>query len=158
LIQEEVDRARSALGLESLPTFILHRDDTTTSVSAFAEALVNEVERGRIQAFGVSNWTFERFRELQSALGTDTSRLTAFSNQFSLAEMVTPTWPGCLSMTPRETTALHGDGVTALAWASLAEAYFAGRDRPSWMSERNQTRRDRAQALAQERETTPTAI
>jgi len=158
LVQEEVDKARSALGVETLPTFILHRDDVNISVSAFAEALLNEVDCGRIQAFGVSNWTFERFRELQAALGADASRLTAFSNQFSLAEMVTPTWPGCLSMTTEELASLRTDRITALAWASLAEGYFAGRDRPSWISDRNKDRRSRAEELAQERGTTPTAI
>jgi len=158
LIQDEVDRARSALGLETLPTFILHRDDTTTSVDQFGEALLNEVDRGRIQAFGVSNWSFERFRDLQAALGAKASSLTAFSNQFSLAEMVKPTWPGCLSMTMEEIASLQRDGVTPLAWASLAEGFFAGRDRPSWTSERNQMRRSRAQELADEQAATPTAI
>ena len=36
LVRAEVDKARSALGLETLPVFILHRDDATVSVSAFA--------------------------------------------------------------------------------------------------------------------------
>ena len=158
LVHAEVDKARSALGLDTLPVFILHRDDATVSVSAFAEALLTEIEEGRIQAFGVSNWTLERFRALQGELGPDASRLTAFSNQFSLAEMVTPTWPGCLSMTAQEIDSLEGNGVTALAWASLAEGYFAGREHPSWASERNQEKRTRARELAQGRGTTPTAV
>ena len=91
-------------------------------------------------------------------MGADASRVTAFSNQFALAEMVTPTWPGCLSMTAEEIVSLERDGVSALAWASLAEGYFAGRDRPSWTSERNQEKRTRARELAQERGTTATAI
>ena len=158
LVRAEVDKARSVLGLDTLPVFILHRDDPTVSVAAFAEALLAETEQGRIQAFGVSNWTIGRFRALQAELGPGTSRLTAFSNQFSLAEMVTPTWPGCLSMTAHEIVSLGGSDVIALAWASLAEGYFAGRDRPSWAGERNQERRARARELAQERGTTPTAV
>jgi aryl-alcohol dehydrogenase-like predicted oxidoreductase len=158
LVYAEVERARSALGVDALPVFILHRDDPTVSVSAFAEALLTEVGQGRIQAFGVSNWTLGRFRALHTELGSDASRLTAFSNQFSLAEMVTPTWPGCLSMTAQEIVSLERDGVTALAWASLAEGFFAGRDRPSWAGERNQERRARARELAEERGTTPTAV
>src|SRR5262249_28595489 len=122
------------------------------------EALLDEVAQGRIRAFGVSNWTLDRFRELRATLGVDASCLTAFSNQFSLAEMVTPTWPGCLSMTTEEIVALESDRVTALAWAGLAEGYFAGRDRPSWTSERNQQRRSRAREVAEERGTTPTAV
>jgi len=45
--------------------------------------------------------------------------------------MLTPTWPGCFSMATAEIASLDRDGVTALAWASLAEGYFAGRDTPS---------------------------
>ena len=72
--------------------------------------------------------------------------------------MVAPPWPGCLSMTLDEISSLDSDGVTALAWSSLAEGYFAGRDGPSWTSEENEQRRRRAAQLAQERATTATAV
>ncbi len=158
LVREEVDKARSALGLDTLDVFILHRDDASVAVADFGAALLAEVGRASIRSFGVSNWTLERFHELAAELGGDASHLTAFSNQFSLAEMVTPTWPGCLSMTKEEIASLDRDGVTALAWASLAEGYFAGRDTPSWTSERNEGRRTRAGQLAEERGTTATAV
>jgi len=158
LVRAEVDEARSALGLDTLDVFILHRDDAGVAVGEFGAALLAEVERGSIRAFGVSNWTVARYEELAAELGADARHLSAFSNQFSLAEMVTPTWPGCLSMTAAEIASLDRDGVAALAWASLAEGYFAGRDRPSWTSERNEERRERAGELAAKRGTTATAV
>lgn len=158
LVPSEVDKAREDIGVDRLDVFILHRDDETVPVESFAEALQGEIARGSIGSFGVSNWRFERFTELARALGTDRSKLTVFSNHFSLATMVTPTWPGCLAMGRGEIDALAGTGTTVLAWASLAAGYFAGRDAPSWDSEENAARRERAEELAAEKGTTATGI
>jgi aryl-alcohol dehydrogenase-like predicted oxidoreductase len=147
-VQDEVDRARAALGVDLLDSFTLHRDDVKVPVEAFAEALLAQVERGSISSFGVSNWTFARFEELQGALGVDAAKLAIFSNHFSLGEMVVPTWPGTLAMTQDELSALDGAGVTAIAWAALAGGFFAGVDDPSWGGEANLARRARAQELA----------
>lgn len=158
LVPSEVDKAREDIGVDRLDVFILHRDDQTVPVEAFAEALQGEVARGSIGSFGVSNWRLDRFDELARALGKDRSKLTVLSNHFSLATMVTPTWPGCLAMDRAEIDALGGTGTTVLAWASLAAGYFAGRDSPSWESEENAARRARAEVAAAERGTTATGI
>jgi hypothetical protein len=42
-------------------------------------------------------------------------RLVAFSNHFSLGEMVTPTWPGCLAMTKADMSGLAEGGIQAPA-------------------------------------------
>ena len=74
LVHTEVEKARSALGLESLPVFILHRDDATVSVSALRRGLA---DRGRARhGFKPSEsptGRFERFRALQAELGADAS-------------------------------------------------------------------------------------
>jgi aryl-alcohol dehydrogenase-like predicted oxidoreductase len=147
-VNAEVERARAALGVDRLDSFTLHRDDTQIPVEAFAEVLLAQVEQGRIAAFGVSNWTFARFVELLSALGIDAGKLAIFSNHFSLAEMVVPTWPGTLAMSEDELAALDAAGVTAIAWAALAGGFFAGRDQPSWAAAANLERRTRAEELA----------
>src|SRR5262245_11850386 len=93
LVTSEVDRSRSLLDADFLDVFILHRDDLSVPVSDWAEALLAEVQAGRIGAFGVSNWTVPRARELRAHLndgGAD--GLRAFSNHFSLAEMVSAPW------------------------------------------------------------------
>jgi aryl-alcohol dehydrogenase-like predicted oxidoreductase len=158
LVAEEVEIARTNLGIEELDVFVLHRDDAAVPVDAWAERLLVEVERGRIGAFGVSNWTVERFRELESALGDDRERLTVFSNHFSLGTMVSAPWPGCLAMTKDEAGELANDGTLVLAWASLAAGYFAGRDTPDWQSPQNEGRRRCAEALAADRGTSATAV
>jgi aryl-alcohol dehydrogenase-like predicted oxidoreductase len=158
LVAEEVEIARTRLGVDSLDVFALHRDDTSVPVAAWAEHLLAEVESGRIDAFGVSNWTVERFCELQDALGDDRTRLTVFSNQFSLGPMITAPWPGCLAMTSDEAADLAADGTLVLAWASLAAGYFAHRDVPGWESPQNEARRRRAEELAADRGTSATAV
>ena len=150
LVAAEVDKARGLLGVDRLDVFILHRDDLSYPVSAWADALLAQVEAGTIGDFGVSNWTVERTRELRAhldAIGAD--HLRAFSNHFSLAQMVSPPWPGCLAMSPEDLRAVGELDVSMLAWSSLATGFFAGRDTPHWDSPENRSRRDRAMRLAE---------
>ena len=147
-VTAEVERARMLLGADTLDSFTLHRDDLEIPVESFAEVLLAQVDRGAIASFGVSNWTYARFDELHAALGVDASRLAIFSNHFSLAEMLIPTWPGTLAMSQGELAALERVGVVAIAWASLAGGFFAGREAPSWEGDDNIARRQRARDVA----------
>lgn len=155
-VGEEVDRARALLGVERLDVFLLHRDDPALPVAAWADALLEQVAAGTIAAFGVSNWTVERLRALHGEVGG--AALHAFSNHFSLAELVAPPWPDCLAMTAPELRDVGQLGVSVIAWSSLATGFFAGRDVASWDSPRNRERRERARDLAGELGTTPTAV
>jgi len=148
-VPAEIERIRRDVGVDRLDVFLLHRDDLAFPVEAFADALLAEVSAGRLDAFGVSNWTIERTRELAAYVdGVAPGRLVAFSNHFSLAEMVEAPWPGCLAVTHDEIDELGRLGLRMLAWSSLGTGYFAGRNAPSWESEENDGRRDRARELA----------
>jgi aryl-alcohol dehydrogenase-like predicted oxidoreductase len=109
----------------------------------WADALQAQVRAGAIGGFGVSNWTLPRVRELHAHVGAG----LVLSNHFSLAEMVSPPWPGCLALAPEDLDALAPD-ITVIAWSSLATGYFAGRDVASWDSPANRERRERAGVLA----------
>jgi aryl-alcohol dehydrogenase-like predicted oxidoreductase len=159
LVTAEVDEARALLGVDRLDVFILHRDDLAYPVSAWADALLAEVDAGRIGDFGVSNWTVERLRELRAHLdATGRDHLRAFSNHFSLARMITPPWPGCLALSTDDVRAIGDLGVSMLAWSSLATGWFAGRDTPHWDNAENRARRARAADLAERRGTSAPAI
>lgn len=148
LVGAEVEQARRLLGVDRIDVFVLHRDDPAIAVSTFAEALLEQVAHDRIGGFGVSNWTVARLRELRDYLdGIGADHLVAFSNHFSLAEMVSPPWPGCLAVSKNELLGLADVGVELLAWSSLATGFFAGRDVPSWDSPMNRARRERATEL-----------
>jgi aryl-alcohol dehydrogenase-like predicted oxidoreductase len=149
LVATEVDAARTLLGVDRIDVFILHRDDLSYPVSAWAEALLAEVDAGRIGDFGVSNWTVERARELRSHLDTiGSDRLSAFSNHFSLARMISPPWPGCLALSREDLQTLGDLDVSVLAWSSLATGYFAGHDTSHWDDPENRARRERAARVA----------
>jgi len=156
LVAAEVDRARELLGVDRLDVFVLHRDDPSLPVAAWADALLEQVAAGTIGAFGVSNWTVARLRDLHREVGNGALRV--FSNHFSLATMVSPPWPDCLAVTTDELASLAGLDLVAVTWSSLATGFFAGRDVPSWSSAANRARRERVRDLAGELDTTPTAV
>jgi aryl-alcohol dehydrogenase-like predicted oxidoreductase len=159
LVGSEVDTARQLLGVDRIDVFILHRDDRSLPVAAWADALLEQVAAGRIGAFGVSNWTVARLRELRGHLETiGEGGLVAFSNHFSLAEMVSAPWPGCLAVSKEDLLALADADVAVLAWSSLATGYFAGRETASWDSPGNRARRERASALAEQLGTSAAAV
>ena len=155
----ELDKARRLLGVDRIDVFVLHRDDPSLPVAAFADALLEQVAAERIGGFGVSNWTVSRLRELQRYLdhvGED--GLVVFSNHFSLAEMVAEPWPGCLAVDKEDLLALADTDLLILAWSSLATGFFAGRDPASWDSPGNRARRQRATELAEELGTSTAAV
>jgi aryl-alcohol dehydrogenase-like predicted oxidoreductase len=159
LVSSELDKARGLLGLDRIDVFVLHRDDPSLPVDAFADALLEQVAAGTIGGFGVSNWTVPRLRELQMHLdrvGED--GLVVFSNHFSLAEMVAEPWPGCLAVDKQDLIALADTDLLILAWSSLATGFFAGSDPVSWDSPGNRARRERATELAEELGTSAAAI
>ena len=159
LVSSELDKARGLLGVEQIDVFILHRDDPSLPVAAWADALLEQVAAEKIGGFGVSNWTVPRLRELQKHLDqVGEAGLVAFSNHFSLAEMVAEPWPGCLAVDKEELQALADTDLLILAWSSLATGFFAGRDPASWDSPGNRARRERATELADELGTSAAAI
>jgi len=159
LVSSELDKALGLLGLHRIDVFVLHRDDASLPVAAFADALLEQVTAGKIGGFGVSNWTVPRLRELQRYLDQAGEQgLAVFSNHFSLAEMVAEPWPGCLAVDKQDLLALADTDLLILAWSSLATGFFAGHDPASWDSPGNRARRERATELAEELGTSTPAI
>ena len=112
--------ARSARGRQGA----LRPSDSTGSLSsasiattrqspstAFAEALSSKSRAAGSPGSGSPTGRLSRSRALHADLNGHGDRFVAFSNHFSLGEMVTPTWPGCLSMTKADIAALAEDGV-----------------------------------------------
>ncbi len=159
LVGPEVERALSLLGVDYVDVFVLHRDDPDQPVAAFADALLEQVAEKRIGSFGVSNWTVPRVRELRAYVdGNGEDHLAVFSNHFSLAEMASAPWPGCLAVSKEELGAIADLNVELHAWSSLAIGFFAGRDVPSWNTDANRARRQRAGELGERLGTSASAI
>ena len=152
--------------------YLLHRDDPSVPVGPIVEVLNEHASKGRIRAFGASNWTHERIEEANEyARENDLQPFVASSINFSLAEQVKEPWPGCVSIggvrgrAAREWYARSG--MPLFAWSSLAGGFFSGRfsrdnidsfeeglDRvcaEAYGHEENFERLDRVRLLAQEK-------
>ena len=151
--------------------YFLHRDDPDVPVGEFVDAMDAEVQAGRIRGpFGGSNWTMERMdAAIDYARKNGKQVPSVLSNNFALAEMLVPIWPGCVSSS--DATWRHWlteRQVTNFAWSSQARGFFterAGRDKAddeafvrTWYSDENFARRDRAAALAAKRGCSPIHI
>jgi aryl-alcohol dehydrogenase-like predicted oxidoreductase len=81
---------------------------------------------------------------------------TVLSDQFSLARMVTPTYPGTVGAnTPSFRAWLAAHDLVNFAWSSQAAGFFAGLPddgflAEAWYSDDNLERRRRAEAIAEE--------
>ncbi|MFI0845970.1 aldo/keto reductase [Mesorhizobium sp. IMUNJ 23232] len=161
MIGKQLSQSLDRLRTDHVDIYFMHRDNIDVPVGEFVDAMDREVKAGRIRGpFGGSNWTMERMDEaIAYAERTGKQKPGALSNNFSLAEMLEPIWPGCVtSSTDAWKAWLKARQMPNFAWSSQGRGFFterAGRDRRDdeelvrvWYSERNFGRRDRAIELA----------
>ncbi|MDX3924296.1 MAG: aldo/keto reductase [Shinella sp.] len=160
-IARQLDQSLDRLKTDYVDVYFMHRDNPAVPVGEFVDAMDAEARRGRIRGiFGGSNWTRERMDEA-IAYAARNGRMApgALSNNFSLAEMRDPIWPGCVAASDEEWKRwLAERQIPNFAWSSQGRGFFterAGRDRYDdeeivrcWYSERNFERRDRVIELA----------
>jgi predicted dehydrogenase/aryl-alcohol dehydrogenase-like predicted oxidoreductase len=157
-LTESLDRLKT----DHVDVYFMHRDNEDVPVGEFVDAMDAEVRAGRIRGpFGGSNWSRERLdAAIRYAEANGRIAPSAMSNNFSLAEMISPVWDGCVAASDdgwQEWLKAHQ--VTNFAWSSQGRGFFtdhAGRDKLDneelvrcWYSERNFGRRDRAIELAE---------
>lgn len=165
LIGPQLSESLDRLQTEYLDVYFLHRDNPEVPVDEFVDALDREVRAGRIRAFGGSNWGLPRVAKANAyAARAQRKPFTVVSNQFSLAEMLEPAWPGCVSSgTQKDIGWLERNDVTLFAWSSLARGFFSEQSDPQrrtdaelvrcWYSDANFARKKRAQDLAKKYKT-----
>ena len=161
VIGAQLTQSLDRLKTDYIDVYFMHRDNPDVPVGEFVDAMDAEVKAGRIRGpFGGSNWTRKRMGEaIAYAERTGKQKPGALSNNFSLAEMLSPIWPGCITSSTDEWKAwLAARQMPNFAWSSQGRGFFtnrAGRDKRDneelvrvWYSERNFERRDRAIELA----------
>jgi predicted dehydrogenase/aryl-alcohol dehydrogenase-like predicted oxidoreductase len=162
VIGKQLDQSLDRLQTDHVDVYFMHRDNPDVPVGEFVDAMDREVKAGRIRGpFGGSNWTMARMDEaIAYAERTGKQKPGALSNNFSLAEMLVPIWPGCVTASTDEWKAwLAARQMPNFAWSSQARGFFTDRARRDkrdneemvrvWYSEQNFQRRDRAIELAQ---------
>jgi aryl-alcohol dehydrogenase-like predicted oxidoreductase len=163
-IAADLDRSFTALGVDAVDLYILHRDDPTQPVGPIVEALNGHRVEGRMQTFGASNWTEARLDEAQAyAAARSLESFSCSSPQLSLAVPAVEPWPGCVSIhSPASIDWYSRTQLTVFAWSSQARGFFAGRTseyvEQVYATTENEERRRRAVELASSRGCTPAQI
>lgn len=162
---ESLDRLQTG----RVDLYLLHRDNIEVPVGAFIETLNEHQRAGRIGLFGVSNWNLTRV-EAGNAYAREhgLNGFVAVSNQFSLARLVEPPWPGVVSASdPKSRAWILRSGLPLLPWSSQAGGFFAIPNPAShvsrdllrcWSSDDNFQRLERAKQLATRRGVAPIQI
>ena len=163
VIGRQLTQSLERLQTDHVDVYFMHRDNPDIPVGEFVDAMDAEVAAGRIRGpFGGSNWSRERMDEaIAYAERTGRRKPSVLSNNFALAEMLEPIWPGCVAASSEAWKAwLTERQVANFSWSSQGRGFFtdrAGRDKRDneelvrvWYSEQNFARRDRAMQLAQE--------
>jgi predicted dehydrogenase/aryl-alcohol dehydrogenase-like predicted oxidoreductase len=165
-LHETLDR----LGTDHVDLYFMHRDNPEIPVGEFIDVLHQHHDAGLIRAYGVSNWTIERF-DAANNYATRERRLpfVALSNHFSLAEAREVPWEGCQHVTdPLSRAWLAEKNITLVPWSSQARGFFAGRADPAdrtnaelvrcYYADINFARLSRARQLADKHAVPTTAI
>lgn len=179
-IASDLHDSLARLKTDYIDLYLLHRDDTNVPVEPIIDTLNEHRQAGRIQAFGVSNWSHERIAAAN--IYAQANRMQSFvasSPQFSLAESLDEPWPLCISIsgsagsTAREW--YEKTQLPLLTWSPLASGFFSGSFRRDnlhlfgerewdevvvrcYASEANFQRFDRANILAAEKALTAAQV
>ena len=183
-VGEQLDISLQRLGTDYVDLYFLHRDNEDVPVGEWMDVLNAERNAGRMRAFGASNWSLARVREANAyAKQNGLAPFAAVSNNFSLARLVDPVWPGCVAASDAAWRAwLEAEQLALFPWSSQARGFFTPRFdavrasaasaldaktgnhptddelRRCWFAEDNFERRARAVALAEEKGVSPIHI
>jgi 1-deoxyxylulose-5-phosphate synthase len=168
-LSSDLSESLERLGTGYIDLYLLHRDDETEEVGPIIEALNQEQGRGRICAFGVSNWRVERIAEANRyAAQHGLNGFVISSPNLSLAHPKTMLFPGTLFANEAACAWHRAQQFPLLSWSSLASGFMSGRFKPGeaaddnivkvYYSEENFERLQRAQKLAAAKNVTVSQI
>ena len=99
-IRADLEKSLSALNIDCIDSYLLHRDNPKEPVGWMVELLNEFHALGKVNLFGVSNWSHTRIEQANEyAYAHNLLPLSISQPQFSLAEAGRWTWIGCLSVT-----------------------------------------------------------
>ena len=174
-IRPQIEESLSRGNLDKLDIYCLHRDNLDVPVSEFIDALNECRKDGLIDVLGASNWELARFKSANDyASEHDIAGFKVLSNNFSLARMIEPVWPGCFSCDDAYLKYLKDNNIHLFPWSSQARGFFVNQvefaanehfanptneeEKRVWHDELNLIRRDRAIELAKEKSCQPIQI
>jgi len=158
-LQSDLSESLERLHTEYIDLYLLHRDDESVEVGPLIETLNQEQERGRIRAFGASNWHVERLTEANQYAATHgLNGFVISSPSLSLPHPKKMLFPGTLFADEATRKWHHTGQFPLLAWSALATGFMSGKFKPDeatdgnvtqvYYSDENFERLRRAQELA----------
>ena len=124
-IRPQIIESLERLNIKKIDIFCLHRDNLDIPVAEFMDALNEVRSEGLIGSLGASNWKLDRFSEARDySAANDKEAFSVLSNNFSLAEMVDPVWPGCVGTNNEYLNYLIDNKVMLFPWSSQARGFF----------------------------------
>lgn len=125
-IRPQLEETLSRMSTSYLDIYCLHRDNESLPVEGFIDTLNELKDEGLIKIFGASNWSLERFKAANDyASEHGKEGFTILSNNFSLAYMNNPVWPGCFSCSEDDyVDYLKENQIAIFPWSSQARGFF----------------------------------
>ena len=175
-IKPQLEETLSRMSSSYLDIYCLHRDNESIPVEEFIDTLNELKDEGVIKIFGASNWSLDRFKQANDyAKSVGKDPFTVLSNNFSLAYMNNPVWPGCFSCSEDDYVSyLKNNKIAIFPWSSQARGFFLDSQEFSglahvadpnleeqkrvWISEDNLERRKRCFDLASKKSVDPIQI
>jgi len=169
-MKRELAASLEVTGLDYFDIYMIHRDNEQVPIEEWMDALIEGHSKGYMRAYGISNFTLPRLKAAVEYLAKKGApKLSALSNNFSLARMLDPVWHGCVSSSqPEYREWLEAAQTPLFSWSSQARGFFtprASRENLSseefnrcWYSDENFQRKERAEILAKEKGVLPINI
>lgn len=166
-VRADIDDSLARLQVDTIDLYWLHRDDPRVPVSEIIDMLNEEVRRGRIRAFGGSNWTSRRLAEANAyAEEHGVDGFVGSQPRFSLLHYEPQSeeerlGPGVLLHANQEDRAWHAESqLPMMAYGSTGNGFFAmeGQAPEKFVTPENTARAERAVALAEELGATPNQV
>ena len=174
-IKPQIEESLDRLNLSNIDIYCLHRDNTDIPVSEFIDALNEIKNEGLINTIGASNWELDRFSSARDyALKNNKEPFSVLSNNFSLAQMIEPVWPGCVAVSNDFLDFINKNEIKLFPWSSTARGFFIRKkeivtkehfSNPSleeekrvWHSRKNLKRRDICFEIAEKKNVEPIEI
>lgn len=160
-LRSDLTSSLRRLRTDGVDLYLLHRDDQHTPLEEIVESMLRFRREGKIERWGVSNWTCARLEQLRTIAEAAGFPLSASSPHLSVFSWARPPWPGTVSITgDAAATAYHLERpIPVLGWSPLGGGFlFGGGSRSTYDHPANRLRRERVRQIAEDRGTSLAAV
>ncbi len=132
---KDIEQSFERLGTDYIDIYMMHRDDLKIDVGTMVEILNEYHKKGKIGAFGGSNWTHERIEQANTyAHAHGLVPFTVSSPYFGLANQLKDPFgggAGCVSVAGPGNKSVRDwyikNDIPVFAYSSLGRGFFSGR-------------------------------